>query len=324
MDFLHARKSLFRRVITVAAGVVVTSALISCGTEENSPNDENSANYPVTVSTSSGDTVIASEPQRIVTLQNVAFENVVALEKTPTVAAVPKSFNNYTYYDRWKDEDYIRTDIKLTGDVDVESIAKEKPDLIIAPAWPSFTEGTVREKLESIAPTLLFDTQGQGPSWKTGLTQVAEALNASQKADSVIAKYDGEVETARDSHPGLTGRTYDFGLVLDGNIVLSGGAAEPFSDLGLTPSTSQSSVTENGNGIKTVEFSRERFGEIAGDRVYLTPSDNDANSRNSEEFSHIKGQIIWDDGQIGNAVNNSGPIGHLWLPSALADALTAG
>lgn len=323
MDFLHVRQTLLRRAIALTTGVVVASALVSCGTEANSPKDERSANYPVTVSTSSGDTVIESEPQRIVTLQKIAFENVVALEKTPTVAAVAKSFNNYTYYDPWKDKDYVRTDIKLTGDVDVESIAEEKPDLIIAPAWPSFTEGTVREKLESIAPTLLFDTQGQGLSWKTGLTQVAEALNASQEAKSVIAEYDSEIKTTRDSHPELTGRTYDFGMVLDGNIVLSGAAAEPFSDLGLKPSASQSSTTDNRNGIKTAEISRERFGEISGDLVYLALSDNDEDSQNSEEFNHIHGKIVWDDGQIGNAVNNSGPIGHLWLPSALAGALTA-
>ena len=74
------------------AGAALVLALAGCSSSNTNPDADGSpaarGSYPVTVSTESGDVIIESAPERIVTLGNPAFENVVALGSHPVAASV--------------------------------------------------------------------------------------------------------------------------------------------------------------------------------------------------------------------------------------------
>ncbi|KAB2586998.1 hypothetical protein BS297_02355, partial [Rhodococcus erythropolis] len=91
----------------------------------------------MTVSTESGDVIIESAPERIVTLGNPAFENVVALGSHPVAASVT-NIDKLPYLADYVGNEALDESLAdiYAGQVNFERMLAVEPDLIIAPAWP--------------------------------------------------------------------------------------------------------------------------------------------------------------------------------------------
>ena len=178
----------------------------------------------MTVSTESGDVIIESAPERIVTLGNPAFENVVALGSHPVAASVT-NIDKLPYLADYVGNEALDESLAdiYAGQVNFERMLAVEPDLIIAPAWPVFTEPATLERLRTIAPTLIFDMQDADNDWRVGVQQVADALGKSEQGGELITSAVDEFTGVAESNPGLAKRPYSFGLYYKEQISLGSG-----------------------------------------------------------------------------------------------------
>lgn len=307
--------------IRAAAGACALFLLAGCGSSAGADAADDSSSgdgaYPVTVSTTTGKTTIEKKPERIVTLGNPAFEDVIALGSDPVGASVT-GIDGLPYLEDHAEDKAI--DDKLadvySGEVDYEAIANLNPDLIVAPAWPQFVKDEVVDKLNEIAPTLVFDMQTADKDWRTGLNQVAQALDTEDKAEKLVDDTVESYKEVGDKHPELADRPYSFGLFYESTISLAT-AGTLLHLFGLEPAADQAKAEE---GSEQVTYSLETADKVGGELVLLMPSPADA-ADELESAPAWKGdledRVVWLTAAQGEAINNSGILGKAWLPAEI-------
>ncbi|MDR4247747.1 iron-siderophore ABC transporter substrate-binding protein, partial [Bacillus thuringiensis] len=134
-----------------------------------------------------GKTEVPANPKRVVILTNEGTEALLELGVKP-VGAV-KSWTGDPWYPHIKDK---MKDVKVVGDegqVNVETIASLKPDLIIG---NKMRHEKVYEQLKAIAPTVFSDTlRGE---WKDNFKFYAKALNKEKEGQKVVADYESRIK----------------------------------------------------------------------------------------------------------------------------------
>lgn len=106
----------------------------------------------VTVTDALGDVTLPAPAQRVVALEWTYVEDVLALGVQPVGVADVEGYNAWVNIPPQLDADV--TDVGLRQEPSLESIAALEPDLILGPL---FRLETIRDTLNSIAPTLLFE-----------------------------------------------------------------------------------------------------------------------------------------------------------------------
>lgn len=141
----------------------------------------------VTVEHAMGKTEVPANPKRVVILTNEGTEALLELGVKP-VGAV-KSWTGDPWYPHIKDK---MKDVKVVGDegqVNVETIASLKPDLIIG---NKMRHEKVYEQLKAIAPTVFSETlRGE---WKDNFKFYAKALNKEKEGQKVVADYESRIK----------------------------------------------------------------------------------------------------------------------------------
>ncbi|WP_421381224.1 ABC transporter substrate-binding protein [Bacillus salacetis] len=175
----------------ILASILVLAA---CGTnngnneEEASGGDDSAAEETsYTVEHAMGTTEIEGEPERVVILTNEGTEALLALGVKP-VGAV-QSWLGDPWYEHIADD---MTDVEVVGtesELNIEAIAKLKPDLIIG---NKMRQEEQYDKLNAIAPTVFAETL-RG-NWKENFELYSKALNKEEKGQEVIADYDQRIE----------------------------------------------------------------------------------------------------------------------------------
>lgn len=130
-----------------------------------------------------GATKVPVNPQRSVTLDGSAIENVLALGGKPVVTVFNGSLDEQLAYLRGS-----LADVKLLGSFEQpnrEKILALKPDLILGEKEIS---ENIYPQLSQIAPTVLAEYNASD-SWKEMLKLHAEALGKSKAAEQIIGKY---------------------------------------------------------------------------------------------------------------------------------------
>jgi iron complex transport system substrate-binding protein len=129
-----------------------------------------------------GETCVPLNPQRVVTIDPLSLENVLAFGIQPVGVAMSPGWLN--------DRDYLRdrlSGIEAVGDFtqpSLEKILALKPDLILG-----LTEDEkIYSQLTQIAPTVLFDFESS-EQWKDILTRNAETLGMTDVANQLMAAY---------------------------------------------------------------------------------------------------------------------------------------
>ncbi|MEV5831460.1 ABC transporter substrate-binding protein [Spirillospora sp. NPDC052242] len=312
-----------RPLAFLAAAVLGLTASAGCSAAAD-PHDggeaPTSAGYPVTVTTGTGETTLTERPERVVTLGNPAFENVIALGIDPVGAGV-NNIENLPYLA--EHDDHAAIDATLAdpyaNEIDYEGVLALKPDLIVAPAWPQFTDEAVVAKLEQVAPTLVFDMQDAGADWRAGIRQVAKAVAKVDEGERLITAAVTAFEEVGAKHPRLTRRPYSFGLYYNSEITLAS-AGNVLRLFGMRPAADQRAVEE---GSEKAVYSGETVGDVEGEVVLLMPSPRESAATLEASpawATNLSERVVWLSDPQGEAINNAGVLGKTWVPGDL-DAL---
>ncbi|QBP39850.1 ABC transporter substrate-binding protein [Paenisporosarcina antarctica] len=178
-----------KKIVLIMSFVMTLILLVTgCGNKETivEEKEASAAQEERVVKHSAGETAIKGTPKKIVTLYQGANDTAAALGVKPV--GVVESWSQQPIYE------YLRTDLEGATNVgqelqpNLEEIAKLKPDLIIASIY---RHEAIYDQLSKIAPTIMDDTVYE---WKDTMNLMAEALNKQDKADELLAEWDGRVE----------------------------------------------------------------------------------------------------------------------------------
>ncbi|MFT3889325.1 MAG: ABC transporter substrate-binding protein [Arachnia sp.] len=216
-----------RRLAALLAGVLAAAALAACGSPTPAPTDagpasgapsadisasastllppaEGKTQYPLTLKTPYGETVLKARPERIAIVGGLGDqESVLALGIAPVLGSDKVAYP-------WLQEtrfDEIETFIDPWADnFSIETVAAADPDLIVASTFGGLEDQF--ERLSSIAPVLAVGKTGDYAwDWRELIGGVAEATDLSARAEEQIAKTEAKVVDAAAAHPEWKGHT---------------------------------------------------------------------------------------------------------------------
>ncbi len=129
-------------------------------------------------------------PERVVVLNTVAFDSVVALGVTP-VASVENTLS--VHEDQMGEVEVVLDAVEPS----LERIAALEPDLILHAAFDGelFSSGSY-EQFSEISPTAVYDFESDG-KWKEYFLFFADALNGADEAEGMLEGYEARVESLR-------------------------------------------------------------------------------------------------------------------------------
>jgi iron complex transport system substrate-binding protein len=201
--------------VLVAVAAVLLGA---CGSDSGTATDDAGSGgtaadgaFPVTIRHAFGETVVDTEPTRVLTWGWGSTDAAVALGVVPV--AMP--FNDYGA-DAEGVLPWVREALEDQGaevpavlpdsdDPPFEAIAAARPDLILAP-YSGITENDYR-LLSQIAPTVAYPGEAWATPWQETVRIVGTALGRAQQADELLADIDAAVAEAAAAHPELRGKT---------------------------------------------------------------------------------------------------------------------
>ena len=187
----YGQKLMLRRV---RLWQLATLALLTVGlvTACKAPSSDDSTKYASanvdpqqlthTVEHAMATTQIPESPQRIVTLDSVTAESLLALEMFPIGTLTPQS-------------KYLKQRLQKTKTIgypqpDLERVLALQPDLILGITyWQK-----IYAQASQIAPTLLFRHETSA-NWKEIFALVGKAVNRSETVKEIMSKYQARLDT---------------------------------------------------------------------------------------------------------------------------------
>lgn len=163
------------------------------------PPAEGKTEYPLTLTTAWGETVLEERPERIVALTVTGgggTEELVALGVTPVGATGIDEGESWTMEAvPGEIEEFFDT----TDGVPFEQVASSDPDLIVY-MGPDLGESF--ERLASIAPVLGSETAESQPDWlRSDMMSIGRALDLADAAQDALDVYDSFFERVRTENP---------------------------------------------------------------------------------------------------------------------------
>ncbi|MBP2257002.1 ABC transporter substrate-binding protein [Virgibacillus alimentarius] len=177
-------------------GILVLLTLTACSSsdtdnKEEKSKDKEGAADAYTVEHAMGTTEIPSNPEKVVILTNEGTEALLELGIKP-VGAV-QSWTGDPWYDHIADQMEGVEVVGTESQVNVEAIAKLKPDLIIG---NKMRQEDIYSQLEAIAPTVFAETlRGD---WKENFKLYAEAVNKEDKGQEVLEAFDNRINELKE------------------------------------------------------------------------------------------------------------------------------
>lgn len=290
-----------------------TTAEATPGTAET-PTTATEAAYPVTITHALGETTIAAEPSRVVTLGTTETDAVLSLGIVPVGAAASPA--SATGIPVWSADalDPSTTTLVMsdqTGMFDPEEIAALKPDLIIATS-ASFDADSYAV-MSQIAPTVPYLTTPFADSWIDVTTTVGLALGDPEGAQAAIDGATNAIDAFTDALTGLAGATYTFNVVPAPAMVISvtnpdDFATQFFGELGLSIAPAVADLPrEVGTGAA---ISPEALDWLDADAVFMfyISEEAAASVRDNPVFqattAAAQGRVIELDGEQATAVRS--------------------
>lgn len=314
-----------RTAIALGLVAVAAIALSACGSSDADESAETTGAagaYPLTIATCHGDVTIDGRPERIVALSPTSADEALSLGAEPAAVAADPATLEETY--PWiVDEIAAISDATLsapTGELNLEAIAATRPDLILAQPW-QVADKAVFDRLNSIAPTVVPDSEALNVDWDERLRTTALALGATEDAEALIADIESEFGEVGASVPDISSKTYQFVRAdPDGFGFGNGSVLELF---GLTPADNQDN-TQNGPPL-----SKERTAELDADVLGVWPQTDERRIALTEDplFSALpavqKGTVFYPDLAMATAANTPAPMALRWVQAKLTPTIRA-
>ena len=307
------------RMAVGVSGALAVLLITGCGTAqdpEEGPSGSDSGTYPLTVETVHGEVTIEQAPERVVALGFAPAEELLALGVEPvSVAEDPDTLEQSV---PWLAEEIAGTAEAglLTGDgePDIEAIAALSPDLIIAQTH-QLPDRAGFERLNTIAPTVLPDTDAVNADWDERLLKTAEALDRTDEAEELVAGIEAEFAEIGATVPDIGDRTYQWVRADTDGYTFGNGAL--FELFGLRPADNQ----DNTQGSDPL--SREHTADLDADLLAVWAPGEDERRRLDDDplFQGLPaveaGTVYHADLAFANAINSAGPLSLRWLAEEL-------
>lgn len=196
-----------RIFILVLSLVFILSA---CSSPEVTNENSSSSSYPMTITHAYGETVINTQPERIVTLAWSNQDSVLALGIVPvgTSAAnwgsvgenglLPWTYNEYISLGEDNPNVFFDTD-----GFDYEAIAESTPDIIVAP-YSGITQEEY-DLLSQIAPVIPYKENAWMTVWKQQFIETAIPLGYESKAKEILKETESIIEEIKSTYSELAG-----------------------------------------------------------------------------------------------------------------------
>jgi iron complex transport system substrate-binding protein len=276
-----------RRGRLVALALPLLLAVAACGSSSKSSSSEpsQSAFTPVTIKHVFGETVIKTQPKRVVQWGWGSGDAAIALGVVPV--AIPK--NTYGAdkdgYMPWVREALeakklaLPTEISNGDDPPYEEIIKAKPDVILA-NYSGITQKQY-DTLAKIAPTVAYPDQPWSTPWRDVITTVGQVLGKSAEATKLLSDIDEKVKEAADAHPEFKGKTIA-AVASDPSAFYVYKPADPrvefLTDLGFVNAPSVDKLA-NGNVSFYYTLSKEKLDELTSDVLLSYAASPDAQEK---------------------------------------------
>ncbi|QPK79219.1 ABC transporter substrate-binding protein [Corynebacterium lizhenjunii] len=295
------------------------------------PAAEGKTQYPLTLDSPYGTTVLEKRPERIAAIvpNGIDAELLLSLGVTPVLSSSMIREGGYL-------EDHGAADLETYefvrgADVPFEAIAASKPDLIVTVGWvPGFGEvKDIYDRLATIAPVVTSPPSTQRiTSWKDSLRILGKTLDLENAAEAVISEHDQLFAQIRKEHPEFGGKTATWAIYYGPASGLqyfsqNGSAPEQFlTDMGFAPNPNAAEFAKDTN------VSDELLSKIDADVLLLGQSQR---ASNEELEEHVTGTDLFknlnavksgkfvllppktaDGGDLLWAITSGGPIGNAW------------
>lgn len=262
---------------TFLAGSAGLAALVALGNrgaafaQEATP----ALSFPVTIPHAYGETVIESEPKRVVTWGWSSQDAVIALGVIP--AAMPK----YTWGGDadgvlpWVREALGAAALPIllpdaSAEVPFEDIAAADPDLILAP-YSGITQDDY-DVLSKLAPTVAFPEKPWATSWQDQALIIGASLGRPDQGQKLVDDTKAFIAGKADEFPQIKGKTFAYGTVSAEGAFRLYVPGDPrvqlLEDLGMVPSDFVLALQPD-DGLYFVDISPERIGMIDCDILVM-------------------------------------------------------
>ncbi|TDL95228.1 iron-siderophore ABC transporter substrate-binding protein [Macrococcus brunensis] len=168
--------------------MIALLVLAACQNETTKESKEEGKTH--TVKHAMGTTEVPDAPKRVVVLTNEGTEAVVSMGIQPVGAA--NSYEGKPWYPHLADKYKDIEPVGMESELNLERIAKLKPDLIIG---NKFRQEAQYKKLSAIAPTVFSEELRS--DWQENFKLYAKALNKVDEGNKVLADYDKHVNEAK-------------------------------------------------------------------------------------------------------------------------------
>ena len=240
------------------------------------PGGEGQTQYPLTLSSPYGESVIPQRPARVATVG----ANAVDTELLLAMGGVPVTTNGLGYNKAPWLVEAAAGRIELVFETEswdqypYEAIAAAKPDVIVAFGY-DLTNSFA--KLSEIAPVVTSDKPWTGyfsNPWQDNIRILGKALDLGSAAEKVVADYDAYVADTRKAHPEFEGKSLSYTVWFGTQRGLSyqslpgSTIADVFTSIGFTQTQQAGSFSE------TQTVSPELMGSIDADVLIVAGSEN--------------------------------------------------
>ncbi|EJP83239.1 ABC transporter substrate-binding protein [Bacillus cereus] len=270
MNFM--RKKSFSIFVFLLAFSMLLSACGKANNKEESTKEDNKKEM-VTVEHAMGKTEVPANPKRVVILTNEGTEALLELGVKP-VGAV-KSWTGDPWYPHIKDK---MKDVKVVGDegqVNVETIASLKPDLIIG---NKMRHEKVYEQLKAIAPTVFSETlRGE---WKDNFKFYAKALNKEKEGQKVLTDYEARMKDLKGKLGDKVNQEISMVRFMPGDVRIYHG--DTFSGVILKELGFKRPGDQNKDDFAERNVSKERISAMDGDVLFYFTFDKGNEKKGSE------------------------------------------
>lgn len=255
---------LTRREFLIGAGLIALAP--GCGGDAGNGESESGRR---TVEHAMGETEVPESPERIVDLDGLATDTMLALRRRPVGVPSPETLPSYV-----RERLGGAESIGSSEEPNLERIAALEPDLILA---RQFDAEQVYGELSQIAPTVaaVYETD---EDWKQAHLKFSEALGEAEEGERVLAEYE---RRARELGDTFRGEDIEVSIVRPRSDVVrlytgASFAGTVIRDAGL----SVAPVPGVGEGEVLLDTSRERLDLAEADAVFVwayegTPQDEE-------------------------------------------------
>lgn len=237
--------------------------------------------FPLTIETTFGTTVIETPPERVVSVDFNGADNLLALGVQPV--AIRYWYGDYpqTLWP-WAAPLLTGSPEVLRGDLNFEQIAAADPDVIIA-LWSGITEAEY-QKLSLIAPTVAVP-EGVGSyalSWDQQAIIAGRALGREAEAERQVAAIRDRLAEVAQIHPDWQGKTASVAYAWDvgnsGAYTSADIRVRILNEMGFVTPPEVDAMATDANAF-FVQISPEDMSPIDGDLIVWVTTD--------DAFSHV-------------------------------------